>query len=69
MPRKPDTIRLVLRLPAPLHRRLTREAARNGRSLNSEMIERLDNSFGYVVRVTGKRYRRRGLKRRAAVAP
>jgi predicted transcriptional regulator len=43
--REPDDIKLVLRLPPAVHRRLTRLAARNNRSLNSEMIERLEASF------------------------
>jgi hypothetical protein len=36
-----DTVKLVIRLPRPLHKRLTRQAARNNRSLNDEMVQRL----------------------------
>jgi hypothetical protein len=36
--------KLTLRLPADLHRRLTRSAADNGRSLNSEIVQRLRRS-------------------------
>jgi hypothetical protein len=43
--KRDDTIKLVLRLPPKLHRRLGREAAARNRSLNSEMIDRLDQPF------------------------
>jgi hypothetical protein len=43
--KRDDTVKLVLRLPPPLHRRLTRIAAHNNQSLNSEMIHRLEESF------------------------
>jgi hypothetical protein len=43
--RKLDTIKLNLRLPEKLHRRLTREAASRNRSLNTEIISRLQLSF------------------------
>jgi hypothetical protein len=52
-----DTVKLVLRLPPALHRRLTRAAKDNNRSLNGEMIKRLDESFGAVVLMGGKRFR------------
>jgi HicB family len=39
--KRDDTIKLVLRLPPPLHRRLTRIATRNNQSLNSEMVSGL----------------------------
>jgi hypothetical protein len=55
--RRDTTIKLVLRLPPALHRRLTRVASRNNRSLNSEMVQRLDDSFGEVALMHGKRYR------------
>ena len=48
MARKRDAvIKLNLRLPEALHRRLERIAARNNQSLNSEMIKRLEKSFNY----------------------
>jgi predicted HicB family RNase H-like nuclease len=37
--------KLTLRIPAPLHRRLTRAAANSGRSLNSEIVQRLTRSL------------------------
>jgi hypothetical protein len=43
--KRDDTIKLVLRLPPALHRRLGRAAARNNQSLNSEMIRRLEESI------------------------
>ena len=43
--KRDDTVKLVLRLPPDLHRRLEREAAKRDRSLNTEMIERLTESF------------------------
>jgi Arc-like DNA binding domain len=42
-----EIIKLNLRLPGHLHRRLEREAARAGRSLNTEIIERLLQSFAF----------------------
>lgn len=39
-----ETISLRLRLPGELHRQLGDVAKRNGRSLNSEMVERLQRS-------------------------
>lgn len=44
--KRDDTVKLVLRLPPKLHRQLTRAAARNNQSLNSEMIQRLEISAG-----------------------
>ena len=43
--KRDDTVKLVLRLPPPLHQRLTRAAWRRNQSLNSEMIHRLEQSF------------------------
>jgi hypothetical protein len=43
--KRDDTVKLVLRLPPPLHQQLTRVATRNNQSLNSEMIRRLTDSF------------------------
>ncbi len=43
--KRDDTIKLVLRLPPRLHRRLGRAAACNNQSLNSEMIRRLEESI------------------------
>jgi hypothetical protein len=44
-----DTVKLVLRLPPALHRRLTRLAAHSNQSLNSEMIQRLEASLGVTT--------------------
>jgi hypothetical protein len=44
-----DTVKLVLRLPKPLHRRLTAEARRKNVSLNTEIINQL---AGYEARIT-----------------
>jgi hypothetical protein len=43
--KRDDTVKLVLRLPPELHRRLTRVAVRKNQSLNSEMIQRLEQSL------------------------
>jgi hypothetical protein len=43
--KRDDTVKLVLRLPPALHRRLTRIAARQNQSLNNEMIKRLEESL------------------------
>jgi hypothetical protein len=46
MARKPtDTVQLNLRFSEALRRRLEREAARHERSLNTEIVERLKQSF------------------------
>jgi Arc-like DNA binding dprotein len=36
-----DAVKLVLRLPKSLHRRLTQQAKRNNHSLNSEIVNQL----------------------------
>jgi HicB family len=43
--KRDDTVKLVLRLPPQLHKRLTREATRSNQSLNTEMIQRLEHSL------------------------
>jgi hypothetical protein len=46
MARKPtDTVQLKLRFSEDLRRRLEREAARNKRSMNTEIISRLEQSL------------------------
>ena len=46
MARKGGDLRpLMLRLPEALRRRIEREAERNGRSMNTEVIHRLEQSF------------------------
>jgi plasmid stability protein len=46
MPRKPaDLVKLNLRFPEALRSRLEKYAARNNRSLNAEIVRRLENSF------------------------
>jgi Arc-like DNA binding domain len=40
-----QTVQLKVRLLEELRRRLEREAARNGRSMNLEIVERLQRSF------------------------
>jgi hypothetical protein len=40
-----DLVRTQIRLPAELHRRLVEAAEQTGRSFNSEMVTRLDESF------------------------
>ena len=47
--KRDDTVKLVLRLPPQLHRRLTRIATRKNQSLNSEMVQRLERSFEWEV--------------------
>jgi predicted HicB family RNase H-like nuclease len=41
-PDKPFSGRVVLRMPPPLHRRLATEASRQGKSLNTVMLEKLE---------------------------
>jgi plasmid stability protein len=43
--RKARLVPLMVRLPADLHRTLAREAEKGGRSLNTEIIERLRRPF------------------------
>ncbi|WP_165475225.1 Arc family DNA-binding protein [Nitrobacter sp. Nb-311A] len=46
MARKPTELAPIMtRIPEHLRRRLEQDAARNGRSMNSEIIHRLDGSF------------------------
>ena len=46
MVRKPTELRpLMIRIPESLRRKLEREAARQDRSMNAEIIHRLDESF------------------------
>jgi hypothetical protein len=46
MARKPsDIVKLQVRLPEALRRRLEREAARKKQSMNAEIINRLTSSF------------------------
>jgi hypothetical protein len=40
-----DTVQLKLRFDEKLRRRLEREAAQNARSMNAEIIQRLEQSF------------------------
>src|SRR5262245_6969495 len=42
---KAETQMVTLRIPKDLHRKLTREAARRGQTLNAEVIHRLLASF------------------------
>lgn len=42
---KGATVALNLRLPSRLHKQLTKAAAEGHRSLNAEMLARLDDSF------------------------
>lgn len=41
-----DVQKTALRLPRPLHERIHWAAAKNGRSMNTEIVERLESSFG-----------------------
>jgi plasmid stability protein len=46
MVRKPNELRPIMtRVPEALRQRLEREAERNGRSMNAEVIHRLEQSF------------------------
>jgi Arc-like DNA binding domain len=48
MARKPTELRPVMtRIPEGLRRRLEKEATRSDRSMNAEIIERLERSFSY----------------------
>lgn len=40
-----EEVRLTLRLPASLRDRLTKEAEASGRSLNAEMVQRLEKTL------------------------
>jgi hypothetical protein len=41
----PDVYRFLLRLPQPLRERLVQAAERSGRSLNAELVHRLERSL------------------------
>jgi predicted HicB family RNase H-like nuclease len=59
MARKPtDTAHLNLRYPEALRRRLERAGKSNGRSLNSEIVHRLEQSFWLQVRLSERLQRR-----------
>jgi hypothetical protein len=47
--RSPDIIQVNLRLPKELHKRLVREAKKADRSLNQEMVQRLEQTFERVA--------------------
>jgi predicted HicB family RNase H-like nuclease len=49
----PDQEKLTLRLPRRLHQRLRKVAANNGRSLNSEIVQRLRLSLEAPTRTQG----------------
>jgi len=40
-----DVLKTALRLPRPLHEKIIQAAAANGRSMNTEIVERLQESF------------------------
>ena len=46
VPKKDGQVALNLRLPGTLHERLAKEAEANARSLNAEILLRLQDSFG-----------------------
>src|SRR5262245_10373707 len=47
-----DTIKLNLRLPKGLHRRLVQQAKRNNVSLNTEIVNQLESHESHVVKQT-----------------
>jgi hypothetical protein len=46
--------KLTLRIPTDLHRRLTRAAVANGRSLNAEIVQRLRRSLDGALDLGGE---------------
>ena len=54
MAKQDDYIKTALRLPADLHARIQLAAEKAGRSMNAELINRLDMSFekGRVLEIT-----------------
>lgn len=51
MAKQDDYVKTALRLPPALHALLTESATERGRSLNAEMVARLDTSFTSVPHV------------------
>ena len=49
---KKTNVGLMARLPADLHKRLAASAKANRVSLNAEMIDRLERSFGFFGHMT-----------------
>jgi hypothetical protein len=55
--RTADAIKLNLRLPKPLHKRLKQQARRNNVSLNTEIVNQLEGyEAATIKRVTGMTY-------------
>ena len=52
MAQKKKPVGLMARLPADLHKRLETSAKANAISLNAEMIDRLERSFGIFGQMT-----------------
>ncbi|MCP3444189.1 Arc family DNA-binding protein [Bradyrhizobium sp. CCGUVB14] len=48
-----DVVQVNLRIPKGLHRKLGAEARRNGRSLNAEMVHRLQSPDQPTTRLEG----------------
>lgn len=48
-PKPQETVRSQLRLPAELHQRLIDSSELTGRSMNAEIVHRLEGSFSAVV--------------------
>jgi hypothetical protein len=53
MGQRGETVRFGLRLPKPLYERLATAAQKNNRSINSEIVARLDPNLLTVVGVQG----------------
>lgn len=52
---KDESVRITLRLPPALHKALMEQAVLENRSLNSEIIQRLDDSLLYEVEAEMRR--------------
>src|SRR5262249_40368401 len=46
MAKKPSTIDVKVRMPRDLQRRIARQAETRGQTINAEILNRLDESFG-----------------------
>jgi Arc-like DNA binding domain len=73
MPRKKPIVPLMLRLPGELHKRIAHEADKASRSLNQELVRRLEESFRHeagdrILEAIGRAHDERSQQVQAAFA-
>ena len=57
-----DAIKLVLRLPKPLHKRLKQQARRNNVSLNTEIVNQLEGHEAATLQQVNQRLKQGGMR-------